>query len=308
MRLPCKVFAVVLATLTVAGAAQAQTTLRYKFKEGAKHEYIVDLDQKMSMNLLGMDIDMKQVMVMEIACQTLKVDDNGSAQHKVTLGRVKMVVEGGPLGKIEVDSKDTEEPDSPFGKIFQDIIKSIGGMEMTFTADPTGAISDVKVTEGKKMKKLPGVGGLGGGGVDFGPETLKSLVDGSIFVPLPKEPVSKGKTWTQKLDTKTQLGKMTGENKYTYEGETENNLQKFSVKPDMKLESDPNAQIQVKMKKGAAKGVTLFDNRAGRVAQANTEATMQMEIEAMGQTISADITQTTTMRLKGAKKTERPKD
>jgi hypothetical protein len=56
------------------------------------------------------------------------------------------------------------------------------------------------------------------------------------------------------------------------------------------------------MKNSSGKGYTLFDNQAGRLAQSNSEAKMEMEIEVMGQTIPINSTQTTVLRLKGGKK------
>ena len=50
--------------------------------------------------------------------------------------------------------------------------------------------------------------------------------------------------------------------------------------------------------------IALFDNKIGRIAESSSEGNMQMEIEAMGQTIEMKTTQTTTLRLKGAAKTK----
>lgn len=307
MRNCCKVLPALLACLALASAAEAQTTLRYKYKEGEKLEYVVDQDQKMTMNLLGMDVDMKTSMVMEMSWETIKVDADGNATAKVTMTRVKLTMEGGPIGKVEVDSNDKNEPDEAIGQMFSQIAKSMGSMEMTFTADPSGDVRDIKVSEGtlKKLKKLPGL--PGGGGDMFTPDSFKSIVHGSIIVPVPKEAVSKGKSWTQKLDTKTSVGKMTGETKYTYEGEIDKGgtkLEKFAIKPDLKIEADPNAPIQMKMKGGSGKGFALFDNKIGRIAESSSEGTMQMEIEAGGMTIDMKSTQTTTLRLKGAAKSK----
>ena len=304
MRRSVQILAVLLASALFASAAQAQTTLRYKFKEGDKLDYVVDQDGKISMNVLGMDLDMSTKMVMELSSVTLKVDEKGSAQGKVTLNKVKMTMEGGPFGKIEVDSTDDNEPDNPFAKIFYDMVKGARGLEMTFSVDPLGKLSDVKLSEGKKMKKLPGGGlGIGGGGA-IGPDALKAMVEGYVYIPLPEKAVSKGDSWTQKMTTKTDLGKMTGENKYTYDGE-EKGLHKFAVKPDMKVDTDPNAPVSIKLKNGSGKGVTLFDNKAGRIASANGEAKMEMEIEAMGQSIAVNSTQTTTLRVKTGKKSSK---
>jgi hypothetical protein len=249
---------------------------------------------------------------MEMTWDTIKVDEKGNATAKVTMSRVKLTMEGGPVGKIEIDSTDKNEPDDAIGQMFAGVVKSMASMEMTFVADPTGEIKDAKITEGskKKMKKIPGIGDFGGD--MFGPDSLKALVNGSIIVPVPKEAVSKGKSWSQKTDQKTSVGKMTGETKYTYEGEIEKNgrkLEKFNVKPDLKVEPDPDAKIQMKMKGGSMKGVALFDNKIGRVAEASTEGTMRMEIEIGGMTIDMSSTQNTTIKLKGpAKSSERPKE
>jgi hypothetical protein len=306
MRNCCKVLAVLLASLALASAAQAQTTLRYKYKEGEKLEYVVDQDQKMTMNLLGMDVDMKQNMVMEMTWQTIKVDADGNATAKVTMTRVRLTMEGGPLGKVQVDSTDKDEPDDPLGQIFSQVAKSVGSMEMTFTADPSGDIRDVKVSEGtiKKLKKLPGIPG---GGDMFGPDSFKSIVHGSIIVPVPKEGISKDKSWSHKVEQKTGMGKMTSDTKYTYEGQIEKNgvkLEKLAATPDLKIEADPNAQIKMTMKSSKGKGFALFDNKVGRIAESSSEGTMRMEIDAGGMTIDVNSTQTTTIRLKGAAKSK----
>jgi Family of unknown function (DUF6263) len=304
MRLTCKLLAV-LAALSLAGAAQAQSTLRYQYKKGDKLDYVIDQDQKMAMKVAGMDIDMKMSMVMDMNLNTLDVDQEGNAKIKVTLSRVKMTMDG-PMGKVEIDSKDNNEADDPIGKILGQVVKSIAGMEMTYTADPMGDMKNFKVSENtvKKLKGLPGLDKLG---EMFTPDNFKSMVANNMV--LPKDEVEKGKSWTQKTDAKLPFGKVTGETKYTYEGTIEKNgktLAKIAVKPDVKIESDPDAQFQIKIKDSKSKGYVLFDNTAGRVAETITESTMQMELEVAGMTIDQNITQNTTMRLKGGKKAPSP--
>jgi hypothetical protein len=305
MRHGWKLLAVVLVGLTLTGAAQAQTKLRYKFKDGDKLEYVVDMNQKMAMTVLGMDIDMTTAMAIEMTWQTLKVDDMGNAEAKVTIGRVKMTVEGGPIGKIEIDSKENSDPGDVVGQMFAGMVKAMASMDMSFKIDTTGEMTDIKVSEAtlKKLKKLPAIGGFGND--MFGPDAFKSIVQGSIIVPLPKEEISKGKSWTQKSDQKSSIGRVVGEAKYTYDGVVEKGgkkLDKLLVKPDVKIEPSDNAQIKLKVKNGSGKGAALFDNQAGRIAEASSETTMQMEIEAGGQTIDANTTQTITLRMKGAPK------
>ncbi len=108
------------------------------------------------------------------------------------------------------------------------------------------------------------------------------------------------------------MGKMSGETKYTYEGQIDKGgakLEKFAAKPDLKIEADPDAPIKMTMKGGSAKGFALFDNKVGRIAESTTEGTMKMEIEVGGMTIDMSSTQITTIRLKGpAKSSEKSKD
>jgi len=300
MRHGVKLLAALLAALTLAGAAQAQTSLRYKYKQGDRLDYVIDQDQKMAMSVNGMDIDITVSMMMEMAWETLKVEQD-SAQVKVVIGRVKMAMDG-PMGKLEIDSKDTAEPDDPIGKLIAPMIKSMAGLEMTFTADATGEMKDVKVSE-KTVKKLKGLPGLDQFGDLMSADSLKSMVSGSMV--LPKEPVKKGESWTQKTNTKVQFGKITGETKYTYEGPIEKGgkkLEKIAAKPEVKIDPDPNAKIQIKVKDSKGKGYTLFDNETGRIQESTNETTMQMELDVLGMTITQNITQNTTMRLKGKAK------
>jgi hypothetical protein len=298
--------AALLAGLVLAGAAPAQTTLRYQFKEGDKLDYVMDQDQKMTMSVGGQDIEMKVHMAMDVVWDTKKVDDKGNAQVKVSFTRAKMSMTG-PMGKVEVDSKDTEEPDDPAGKIFSQVVKAIGGMEMSFTIDPRGEMKNAKVSENvlKKLQNLPGVDKIGD---MLSPESMKSMLGGNMV--LPEGPVEKGKTWKQKTDTKMPFGRITGETKYTFEGEVERGgktLQKIAVKPETKIETDPNAPVQIKVKDSKGKGYLFFDNKAGKIVETTNETTMQMEIEAGGMTIDMDLVQNTTVRLKGAAKgSDRP--
>jgi len=301
MRHGCKVCLALLAALVVAGSAPAQTTLRYKFKEGEKLDYVMDQDQKMTMSVGGQDIEMKVNMTMDMQWETKKVDADGNAQVRVSFTRAKMSMTG-PMGKVEVDSKDTNEPDDPAGQIFAQVVKAIGAMDMSFTMDARGEMKDLKVSDAglKKLQNLPGVDKLGD---MLSPDSFKSMMGGNMV--LPQDAVAKGKSWSQKTDQKTPFGKVTGTTKYTYEGEVDKNgkkLEKIALKPDVKIEADPNAPVQIKVKGGSGKGHSLFDNQAGRIAETVNETTMQMEVEAAGMTISMDVVQNTTVRLRGAGK------
>jgi hypothetical protein len=294
----CKWLAALLAILVVnASPANADTKLRFQFKAGDRLNYVIEQGQDLTTTVNGMDIKMKSKMTIHMTWTTIKVDDTGNAQVKMSVSRAKMGMEGGPFGKVEIDSKDTTEPANPIGKMLGQGVKAIASMEMTSTMSPTGQLKDIKFSEAT-LEKFKGLGGAGGpGGEMFGPENLKSMVS---QVSLPEEAVEKGKSWTQKFEMKTPLGKTVGENKYTYEGPVEKagrKLERIVLVPTIKIEPKEGAPVKMTIKSNKSKGEILFDNVAGRTAEVNSDGTTEAEIEAGGMTITLKTVQKVTMRL-----------
>src|SRR5258708_1807184 len=101
--------------LLVAGAAlpsasaQAQTTLRYKFKEGDKLNYVMEQKQEMAMSFMGNDINTKINQTMDMTWKIGAVDKDGSAKMTQTIDRIRMTMDS-PGAKIEYDTKDGKEP------------------------------------------------------------------------------------------------------------------------------------------------------------------------------------------------------
>src|SRR5262249_54031271 len=103
--------AVALALL--AGPAHAQTTLRYQFKSGEKLQYGLSQDMKMTMNLAGMDIEMKLKQSMDMDWDVQNVDAQGNARVQLKFGHVRLKLDS-TTGNAEFDSKkNTEEPEDP---------------------------------------------------------------------------------------------------------------------------------------------------------------------------------------------------
>ncbi len=175
-------------------AADNAVTLRYKFKNGEVLPYV--MQQKMDMNVTagGRDITMKSTMGMNMAWHITKVEDNGSAQIKQDIKHISFTMEGGPLAKIEYDSKTHKQLEGPLASIAT-IFNAMAGSSFTFTMSPQGKISDFTVPE-----KLTDAfkGSLGGQGAPFSPDQLKQMVQQSYL--LPEKPVSKGDSWDQKLN------------------------------------------------------------------------------------------------------------
>jgi hypothetical protein len=279
-----------------ASAASAQTTLRYQFKEGDKLPYVMEQKMKITMNILGMDIETKMDMLLEMSLNVVDVNKDGSVQMQFKVNSAKMNMDG-PMGRIEVDSKDKLEPDDPVAKILSQVVKALGAMEMTGQMLATGETKDVKVSEAT-VKALQAVPGADKAGDVANADSLKAMLSSIVF---PTEAIDKGKTWTNKTESKTKFGHSITENTFTYEGTTEKDgatLQKISLKPNIKIESDPKAEIKINVKDVKGTGQILFDNKIGRLIESTTTQTTQMQINAGGIDIDQRVEQTTTLRRK----------
>jgi len=293
LRNRCALIAVLMLS---ASAAQAQTTLRYQFKEGDKLPYVMEQKMKMTMNIMGMNIETTMDMTLNLALNVVEVNKDGSVQMQFKVNDAKMKMDG-PTGKVDVSSTDKNPPDDEVGKILSQVIKAVGAMEMTGHMSATGETKNVKVSEAtaKALQNVPGADKLGDG--SYG-ESLKNMLSTLVF---PTEAVDKGKTWTNKSESKTQFGNALTENTYTYEGTTEQNgatLQKISLKPSIKIEPNPNADIKVKVKDVKGSGQILFDNKIGRLIESTTTQSTEMQINAGGIDLEQRIEQTTTLRSK----------
>jgi hypothetical protein len=286
----------VVGLIVSAGPAQAQTTLRYKFKAGDKLGYNLEQKMKMTTSVMGKDFDIQMNQTMDMTWEVLKVDKDGSGHVKIGFKGVKMVMDG-PMGQIEIDSKNAQEPNDFLGKMLFKVVSTIAGMEMTFTMDGTGEIKDIKIPEKVKesIKNLPGAEAMGD---MFSDEGLKKMAQGGIV--LPKEAVTKGKSWNQKTDMKTQIGRMKGDLRLTYEGTVEKDgkkLEKIAVKPNVTLEPAANAKVQMKLNNQDGKGYVYFDNDAGRMAEVTMHQVMDMAMEAANQAINMKMDQNLMMKL-----------
>ena len=291
-----------LALLTVAVAADrasAQTTLRYKFNKGEKLNYLMDQKVKMSMSVMGQDIDIELGQTIDMTWNVKDVDSAGKAKMTQKFDRVRFNMSGGPVGKIDYDSKDAKDLDGPLGKILGPMLKALSDVEISLSMDAQGKISDVTVPDKivQAFKKVPG-GGAGLGEM-FSEDGLKHMMDQSGLI-LPKDGVSKGSSWDQKMDLKTGVMAMKVEITNTLDAPVKRDgkeLQRVSMKPKLTLQSNENSPAQIKLKSQDNKGSAYFDNAAGRLVETNMIQKLEMGVSIMGMELSQKMDQTVTLKL-----------
>jgi hypothetical protein len=292
-----------LALALLAGPARAQTTLRYKFKEGDKLPYTAVTDMLSTASFGGMDIESKFKMSAEAELSVTKVEPDGSARVRLKMGRVKISLEA-PTANGEFDSANKNDGDGEgIGALLGKVGRRLADLDVTFTLTPDGQTRDVSLPKPKKMK------GGGGAGMEkmfldlFSPEVL---VEGFSLLQLPKDPVSKGDKWEDKKTVGSPVGKVTVSNKYVYEGQVEKGgkkLEKIAVTPQIKVAGAGDAKLpfKVKIKSSKGKGAAYFDNQAGRLLETTNEMVMDAEISLGEIMLPSRVTQTATLRLKRAK-------
>lgn len=292
--------ALLLAGLFAAGStANAQVTLRYKFKEGEKLNYELEQKMNMAMTVNGQNIRMEMVNTMDMSWNIHSVDKDGKAKMTQKFGRVRLSMDGLPgMGKIEFDSKDGKEIEGPFGQILGPILKALAGAEFDVTMDAQGKVTDFKIPPGlaETFKKLP----QGAGTADmFSEEGLKHMVGQGSLV-LPAEAVTKGKSWEQKFEMKMQASKMKVVNQLSYDGPATvggKKFEKIDMKPKLTMEADDSAPVKMKLKDQDTKGEAYFDNEAGRLDNLAMTQDMDMEMEVNGMAFKQKIEQKVTMKL-----------
>lgn len=281
-----------------ASPAAAQEKLRYKFKAGEKHDYVLEQKTNTKTNVKGMDVESKVDMSVEMTYEVKKIDDKGNAHMQMKIGRVKMEVQG-PFGIYDFDSSDPKEGKDAISKALGPTLRALAGARLDVVKSPRGETVSVDVPE-EVLKKFRAAEGGAAAGLDE--NTFRAMSQGGVV--FPEEAVEKGKNWTDMQKVDLPFGKVVSELKYTLEGQEERDgrkVQKMSFIPKMKIEASDKADFKLTVKEADGKGTVQFDNQAGVLLDQTTEMTMQMDVEIMGMTLTQSLNQATTVRLKEKK-------
>jgi hypothetical protein len=292
----------VLAALVVAcGAdrADAQTTLRYKFKKGEQLHYEMEHKIAMSTSFGGRDFSFDLGQTIDMTWNVADVDAAGKAKMTQKITRIRCTMDGGAAGKIEYDSKDDKEIGGEIGKIMSPLFRALAGAEITLAMDAQGKVSDVKLSENlaKAGKNLPPAAAAFA--EMLSEDSLKRMIDQS-GLRLPDGPVAKGKSWNQQFEMKSAGGKMNVATTNTYEGPVKRDgkeLERVAIQPKLTLEADPGSPAKVTLKSQDAKGSAYFDNAAGRLMATNMSQNLEIVTSFMGQESSQKLKQTMSMKL-----------
>jgi RNA polymerase sigma factor (sigma-70 family) len=272
-----------------AAPARAQgTTLRYKFKEGDRFNYVVEKKTETHTTAAGSDRDVMATWTYDVTWKVVGVDSSGNARMALTIDRLRYSSDNGLAGKLEFDSKKHNDPAGvPAGvRVLSAVLKAQVGAEFTCTLSPRGEVSDFKVPRkvADAVKNTQGVRAL------YSTESFKQLLACQGRVVLPDDPVSRGAGWKEKTDTAVAGGhaRMTVETRATYQGDAERGgmrLAEIALEPvATTVQRAPTSGLGAfTLKEQEGKGRILFDNDRGRLIETEVSQVLDLESSPPGQ-------------------------
>jgi hypothetical protein len=269
------------ATFAVTAPAGAQTTLRYKFQPGEDHTFVM-LSTRKSATVVGDEKQFTEVhkQLIEMTWHVEKVDSKGTATIQVRFDRAKLSVDM-PKESVQVSSDTKDLPEKEPAKGMTVLAKALAKVQGTFKISSVGEIQDVFMPEAilKEIKAMPGAEGL-----TWTEDNLRTtLKDNSLG--LPAAAVTKGKSTKSVVDGMSPYGKISGEMEYIYEGPAQRGgrmLEKFVMKPQLKITPDPKAPVPLTIKRYDADGSAYVDNVQGRLMEMTSATHVEVQAEVMG--------------------------
>jgi hypothetical protein len=294
----CSSLAVVLLS---AATAEAQTTLRWKFKPGDKLTYVTEQSTTSVGNVMGMEFETKMTQLTDMTWSVKSVDSQGVADMVQIIERIRMNMET-PFGNFDYDSKENKPIEGPFGDAVGPVLGAMAGAEVSLKMDATGDIRDIKFPE-KVLESVKDNPALAQFGQMFTEDGLKQMVQGGAggVGAFPKSAISKGETWEKKAEMKMPaIGTMVIATSSTYAGPDSRDgtkIEKIELKMNQTIEPAPGGMFEIKITSQDSKGAAYFDNAAGRLLAQEMNQKMKMQIDVMGNTIEQEVDTTISIKL-----------
>ena len=287
----------------LSATAQAQNTLRWKFKKDDTLNYVMERTTEMKMDLSGSLIEIVSGMTFDTTWKVKSVAADGSAEIEQTVDRIQMKMDSPLGGALDYDSK---KPGSGQGQIWEmmgPMIESLVGGTVSLKATPTGEVSDIKLPEkvteqlGKQQggQRRGGMGMMGG----LTENSIKEMITRSI-VPLPEKPVSPDINWQQSFTEemrgagvkKTQITYSTSE-KTSQDG---HEIQKIAAKTDLTFEPAEESQVDIEIEEQEGTMAIYFDVNAGRTVKSEGRQKQVIAITAPNREITQEVDEKVTVR------------
>ena len=264
--------------------SNAAKKFRWKLVAGDKLKAELTQDMKQTLTFGEKTIEIPNTMKMSMIWIVDEVNDDGEFQitQEVTRITMSMKVPAGEDVKYDSDSKD--ELEGTAAKIGE-MMKPMVGAKFLQTMNDRGRIVDMKVPK----EALQGLAGNPIMKQFFSDDAFKDMMSKSSPV-LPEEEIDKGFTWENSTSNKTPVGNLNMKANYTYDGEGDDNIDKFSAKIEISFgEGGGPLGAEIKIVDQDNKGTMLFDSEAGFFKESTLSQNLNMEVSAGGNTFKQRI-------------------
>ncbi len=291
-----RILAAVIVALCLDAPIQAAKTLRWKFQKGQTMQYEMQQNMDMNMTVQGRDFSTKTAQTMDMTWAIDSVGQDGTCRMKQTINRIRMKMEG-PMGQVEYDSADKDQPNDPTLNMLRPVFESLVGAEFTVKMSELGRISEVQIPDefraslqGNRNSQMSG----------FSEDSMKQMLQQAALI-LPERAIATNDQWNSQMKFEMPFGLLKNDNEMTYLGTDETSpraLEKIQLKSNTVMEANPNSPVKVELKEQDTSGTIDFDNTAGRIHGSAVTQKMVMSINAGGQSMEQTVTQTMRLRLK----------
>jgi hypothetical protein len=278
---------VVVSFLINLSVAHAEEKLAWKFQPEDKIGYELEMEMQMADG----DRTLKIVHRIWMTLAVGEVSDEGVASLTQTVDRMAVEItppaDADPPGTRKFDSKDglktAVDKSDPSMAVMPALAEAMIGQPIAMKVSPQGAVSDVKIpaamiTAMKKSSAAP-MSEL------FTPEGIKQTAS-RVITPLPAGEVAVGKNWDVTIELKApNVGKQITKTEYKLVGNEEQDgkqVAKIDVATNLKLVTDPGAELKLEVKNQESSGVVYFDKAAGRVVSSSLTDKMALTAELGG--------------------------
>jgi hypothetical protein len=281
--------------------ADAQTALRYHFKEGEKTYFDVTQIATMKLNTNGMAVEVKVTLNMDVKWEVLEISpQTGTAKValKVDSFQIDVLSQGQAFHVDSAEPKNDEEKE----------LKAALGQGITLEIRATGEVNKVDSADAvlRALQKLQPGGVVATKGKLYARNALHP-----IWLTFPAGKLTKGQTWTvpQNSTIQKDFGTIKQDGKYTYQGQSTVNGKKLELldyQMTVTLNPDVGANVQGKVTKQESKGHVLFDEDLGRYVDGSVNQSVDMEFTDgnSGETANLTIVQDVTCKHRATPKTK----
>lgn len=257
---------------------QAQRVLRWKLQPGQAINVSFVQDMDMESNVMGKAIKSSADMAMVMNWQVQRVGQDGSAEMKQSISRLKMTMQTPGSQPVSYDSASPNPPEG-LAKNLAGSIEPLVGVEFVQKMTDRGEIVDVRLSDksAERLKQAPESAQMQ---QLFSKDGLKSLLKQAATV-LPEGPLKPGDQWTGTSTAQSPVGRLVMNNTYTYRGVENVKGQMLdridvNVKVDFQ-ESQNKLGFTVAVKGQQNQGKMYFDANEGRFAETTLNQMMILE-------------------------------